>query len=169
MQDKKFLNDSNIYEAIYSKIMNPLINTIKDEEATITVLNCLYDCVRNDKSWIAPSNWNKVDDVLEELLKRIALENSSKLSLFLFIIVTKLIALPIIDKKIVEMALDFNRIQSTAGIGDDNAVTRLREVCGGLENHLAYRWTKKILVLFAHQTFFGKTADIVVALRVRII
>lgn len=168
LQDKKFLHDSNMYQAIYSKIMDPLIITIQNEETTITLLNCLYVCVRNDKSWLTPSNWNKIDDVLEELLKRIALENSNKLSLFMFIIVAKCIALPIMDNEIVRLALDFDRIESNS-IADncnDIAIDRLREVCCGFENHLAYRWTKKLLLLFAQQTFFGKTEDIVVALKV---
>lgn len=166
-QDKKHLTESNIYEAIFTKIMNPLILTIKNEQTLNVLVKCLLECVANDKKWREnASEWNKADDVLEELLKRIAVEPNSSLVLIGF--VAKLIALSISDNEEVKISLDFDALERNlkAGKSTDD-IAKLRELCAVFQNEMAFRWTKKLLELLAHQPYYGQTAaDIVFALRV---
>lgn len=122
----------------------------------------------NDKSWQKnPSDWNKVDDVLEDLVKRIALESKNAHSLVLLGFVAKFVALPIIGNDQVKNSLNIESMERRLKAGNfEHNIDKLKDVCSVFNNHLAYRWTKKLLELFAHRTFFGPTADIVLALRV---
>lgn len=148
--------------------MNPLIQTITQEQTIVSLLNCLLKCVTHDLSWQKnPSDWNKVDDVLEVLLKRIAFEPNCNVATVLLSFIAKFIALPIIDNDFVNKSLDFESLKRRLKTGIfDHDIEQLREECNGFNNLLAYRWTKKLLQLFAHGTFFGQIADVFFALRV---
>lgn len=149
--------------------MDPLIVIIKDEAITVTLLECLYKCIENDTSWKQPSDWNKIDDILEEILKRIAFENDNRCISNLFLFVAKLTSLPIKDNDVLQKEIKFSVIDKTSEKNADaivNNFDNLRDVCRIYDNLLIYRWIKKLFQLFGHQTFLGRTEDTRIQLHV---
>lgn len=129
------------------------------------MLLCLLKCVDHKKPWTKPSKWNILDDVMEALLNRIALESNSNVAIPSLCFVTKLLALPMETNKPVNKVHDYEQLKKEI-MDEEFHIEDVRRKCMGYQNHAAYRWAKKILELLGHQTFFGKTDEILFQLRV---
>lgn len=147
----------NVFEAIYKKLMDPLIVVVREEAAICTLLDCLYDCVRHDGCWKTPSDWNKVDDILEEIVKRIILENDRRIVSIFLLFIAKLTSLPIEANGLLQNAVNFSKLESTfeANSSSNLKYDELRKFCKTNNNLLVYRWVKKLLNLFKSQTLLG--------------
>lgn len=146
----------NVFEAIYKKLLDPLIVIIKDESAIVTLLDCLYNCVKHDDSWKTPSDWNKVDDIVEEILKRVTLESDRRIISIFLLFIAKLTSLTIESNILIQNMVDFSILESSIErLGKSIRYDEMRKFCQTNNNLLAYRWTKKLLNLFKSQALLG--------------
>lgn len=146
----------NVFEAIYKKLLDPLIVIVKEESAIVTLFDCLYNCVKHDDSWKTPSDWNKVDDIIEEILKRITLENDRRIISIFLLFIAKLTSLPIESNILVQNMVDFSILESSIErLGKSLRYDEMRKFCQTNNNLLAYRWTKKLLNVFKSQALLG--------------
>lgn len=140
--------------------MNPLVVVVKEESTISMLLACLYKCIEHDSGWKEPSEWNKVDDVLEAIAKRVAFENDSRCVARYFLFIAQLTTLPIKENLIVQAAVNADKLDSSSEQAELVNYTQLREICQIHDNLLVYRWTKKLFELYKHQTFLGQSSDI---------
>lgn len=143
---------------------------VKEKAAIVTALDCLYNCVRHDDSWKNPSDWNRIDDILEEILKRVALENDRRIISIFLLFVAKLATLPVETSILLQNMVDFsileNMVESNAS-SDNLAYDELRRFCQTNNNLLAYRWAKKLLNLIKSQALLGWSTETRLQLNVR--
>lgn len=166
-QNRDDLTQLNLHEVIYKKLMDPLIVVLKDEIPTVLLLICLHKCVRQFNGWQNPSKWNEVDDVLENILKRIPLESDSRCVAVLYLFVAKLTLLPMKMPLIVSHQLDIEYLdrtmanveKSTANQQSDQ-YDKLRAICHMHHNLLIARWSKKLMEIFTQRPIIGHAGDI---------
>lgn len=152
------MTELNVYEAIYKSLFDPLLLNIKEEAALVTLLDCLYDCVRHDGSWKTPSDWNKIDDILEKIFERVALESDRRIISIFLLFIAKLTTLPVGENVLLQNMVTFSMLESMVDQDSTIKVLRydeLREFCKTTNNLLIYRWTKKLLNLIKSQQLLG--------------
>lgn len=157
-QNDKILTDMNVFEAIYKQLLDPLIVTVREETAIVTLLDCLHNCVRHDGSWRTPSDWNKIDDIIEKILDRVALENDRRLISIFLLYIAKLTTLPAEENSLFQNFVEFSTLESTVVPSSPLKgceYHELRRYCKTNNNLLAYRWAKKLLNLFKSQALLG--------------
>lgn len=152
------MHELNIFEAIYEKLLRPLIVIIKEELAIVDLLDCLYKCARHDECWKNPSEWNKIDDILEEILKRTELESDRRIIGIFLTFIAKVTALPVENNSILQRALNTHLPWKE--------YEGLREFCKTNNNLLAYRWAKKLMKLFNNQELLGSSKETTLQLSV---
>lgn len=151
----------NIFEVIYKRIMDPLIYVIKEEPGTVIMLSCLYKCIRKFEKWQNPSDWNEVDDVLNDILSRLAMESNNKLIAILITFVSSLTTLPMAKTSYIKINTDFenlNEIKMLLGRTAEEKsamISQLREICREYHNLLIGRWTKKLFEILLQQPIGG--------------
>lgn len=134
-----------------------MIHVIKDEAGTVIMLKCLYKCIRKFEKWQNPSDWNEVDDVLNDILRCLAMESNNRLIAILITFVASLTTLPMEKTSHIKMHTDFenlNQIKMLLGknVEEKNAMnSQLRENCRKYHNLLIGRWTKKLLDILLQQ------------------
>lgn len=140
---------------------------IKSEQDTIVLLKCLYTCIDFDESWKTPSDWNKVDDVLEEICKRLVLEQDQNCLAVLFLFISKLTTLPIKQQEIIQKCTDFTNLKGIMlKSKESDEIVKLRDVCSKYHNLLCCRWMKNLKQIFLNQKLFGRPADIQLVIHV---
>lgn len=151
------MTELNVLEAIYKKLMDPLIVVVREEAGIVTLLDCLYNCVRYDGCWKSPSDWNKVDDILEKIFERIILENDRRIVSIFLLFIARVTSLPIEANGLLQNAVNFSKLESTveANPSSNLEYDELRIFCKTNNNLLVYRWVKKLLNLFKSQTLLG--------------
>lgn len=168
----KFQNPSdvkrlNLHEVIYKKLMNPMISVLKDEVPTVLLLTAVYKCVRQFSGWQNPSKWNEVDDVLDEVMKRLPLESDNRCVAILYLFVGKLTLLPMKVPQIASKALDIEHLDRIIAhvekcTDDDRSEQygKLRDISQTHHNLPVARWSKKLLEVFAQRAIIGRAEEI---------
>lgn len=148
-------------------MMNPLINVVKDEITTTLLLSCLYKCISNFDGWKNPSKWNEVDDVLNDIFKRILFESDNRCAAILYLFIAKLTTLPMKRPKLFCDQIDFENIdQVIAKVEKVNAneqaerYEKLRGCFSMYHNLLVARWTKKLIEVFTQRVIIGNPKEI---------
>lgn len=139
------------------------IPNIKDEHLNQQLWQCILKCLERFKCWTNQSKWNKLDDIFESLLQRIAFESNVQINMNLIGILTKIASLPIHDEFIVKAALDLREYKETFDY------VAFRERCRNYNSHLTFRWINKILQIFIHQQstiFWGMPKQILFNIQV---
>lgn len=157
----------NLHEVIYKKLMNPLINVLKDEITTVLLLTCLYKCVRQFNGWQNPSKWNEVDDVLDDVMKRIPFESDNRCAAILYLFVAKLTLLPMKVPQIASKQLDIEHLDRLIGhvekCTDDERSEqygKMRDIFQMHHNLAVARWSKKLLEVFTQRAIIGRAEEI---------
>lgn len=151
----------NIFEVIYKRIMDPLIHVVKEEPGTVIMLSCLYKCIRKFKKWQNSSEWNEVDDVLNDILSRLAMESNNRLIAILITFVSSLTILPMEKTSYIKINTDFENLNQIRMILGKTAeergtmISQLREYCRNYHNLLIGRWTKKLFEILLQQPIGG--------------
>lgn len=147
--------------------MNPLINVLKDEVTTTLLLTCLYKCVRQFKGWSNPSKWNEMDDVLDDVMKRIVFETDNRSAAILYLFVAKLTLLPMKIPQIVSNQMDIKHLDRTIGNVDkcsdserSEQYDKLRDIFQMHHNLPIARWSKKLLEVFTQRAIVGHAEEI---------
>lgn len=152
----------NVFEAIYKQLLDPLIVIVREEAAIVTLLDCLYNCVRHDDSWKNPSDWNKIDDIIEKIVGRVALENDRRLISIFLLYIAKLTTLPLEANSLFQNVVKFSTLEEIVGPGSPIKAWQyddLRKQCKTNNNLLAYRWAKKLLNLIKCQALLGWSVE----------
>lgn len=154
----------NLHEVIYKKLMNPLIDVIKDELPTVLLLTCLYKCVRQFNGWQNPSKWNEVDDVLESIMKRIPFESDNRCAAILYLFVAKLTLLPMkmplnVSNQLEIECLD-RLIEKSTAPEQTEQYNKLRSIFEMHHNLSIARWSKKLMDIFAQRAIIGHAEEI---------
>lgn len=160
----------NVYEAIYKSLFDPLLQTVKEEAALVTLLDCLYDCVRHDGSWKTPSDWNKIDDILEKIFERVTIESDRRIISIFLLFIAKLTTLPVGENALLQNMVTFSVLESMVDQDSPIKVLRydeLRDFCKTINNLLIYRWAKKLLNLLKSQQLLGWSTETRLQLNVR--
>lgn len=164
IQDSKLIREMNIHQVIYDRIMKSLIVTIKNETDTVLLLKCLHKCVETDEGWKDPSKWNKIDDIIDEICRRLSLEQDRNCSSILFLFIAKITTLPIKQQLMIQKATDFTNLTLISNLKTVE-LNELRQVCENYINLISCRWIKKLKEMILNQKLFGQEAH--VQLRVR--
>lgn len=170
-QDTDFLSKMNIFEVIYKRIMNPLIVVIKEDQATVLMLSCLEKCIRKFDKWQNPSDWNEIDDVLDEVFKRLAFESNNRSISILLTFISKLTTIPMQKSTILKSNIDYENLEKiieilNKPIEDRSAmIKKIRSECDEYHNLLVGRWTKKLTEIML-QLPIGKPKEIQLHLHV---
>lgn len=139
--------------------MNPLIVVVTDEVNITLLLSCLLKCAKTFSSWKDPSQWNEVDDILEEVMRRLAFENDYRRQMILILFISRITTLPLDKNVSVRNATDFSQLTNIIPL-NVVAVKKLREICGTYHNLLVGRWTKKLVEYLTQQTILGRPEQI---------
>lgn len=159
----------NLHEVVYKKLMNPLINVIKDEHPTALLLICLYKCIRQFDGGEDLSKWNEVDDVLDDVMKRIPLESDNRCAAILYLFVAKLTLSSMKMPSIISNQLDIENldrlIYNVEKCMDDDderseQYDKLRTIFQMHHNLPIARWSKKLLEVFTQRAIIGRAEEI---------
>lgn len=151
----------NIFEVIFKRIMDPLIHVIKEEPGTVIMLSCLYKCIRKFEKWQNPSDWNELDDVLNDILRRLSMESNNRLIAILITFVSSLTTLPMANTSYIKINTDFENLDQIKMLLEKTAeeksamISQLRESCRKYHNLLIGRWTKKLFEILLQQPIGG--------------
>lgn len=147
--------------------MNPLINVIKDEITTVLLLNCLHKCIQQFNGWKNTSKWNEVDDVLENIMKRIPFESDNRCAAILYLFVAKLTLLPMKIPQIVSNQLDIEyldrivvNVEKCTENERSEQYDKLRAIFQMHHNLPIARWSKKLLEVFTQRAIIGRAEEI---------
>lgn len=153
--------------------MNPLIKIITDETGTVLVLSCVYKCIESFEGWRKPSNWNEVDDVMEEVMDRILIEVDNRCTAILYMFACNITTLPMKRPAIFSNLIDIehlDRVIATCEKSVDEKheiFKQLREIFSAHHNQLVARWTKRLFKTFEDRDIIGKAEEIRYILFVR--
>lgn len=166
-QNSNDLKRLNLHEVIYKKLMNPLIHVVKDEIPTVLLLTCLHKCIRQFNRWQYPSTWNEIDDVLEDVMKRIPFESDNRCVAILYLFVAKITLLPMNMPQIVSNQLDIEYLDRMIANVDkctpndkSEQYDRLRTIFEMHHNLPIARWSKKLLEVFTKRAIIGRAEEI---------
>lgn len=164
-QHKSDIIAANIHHAVYATCsLN--IPKIQDHRISIKLWNCLYKCLELDDSWKRTSDWHKIDDLMMELLKRIAFEGNITRSTILFHFAGKFAALPHKNRLIAREMNSFSGMDSVEPIGKIEW-NELRKECETIDSFVVYKWVKKMLLLIGSQNmFYGDDFEVAFKLQV---
>lgn len=148
-------------------MMDPLINVLKDERSTTLLLSCLYKCISQLDRWKNPSKWNEIDDVLNDIFKRILFESDNRCAAVLYLFVAKLTTLPL---KRTQLFCDFTdfmnldkviaKVEKANEEQQTKQYEQLRNCFSMHHNLLIARWTKKLIEVFTQRTIIGSPEEI---------
>lgn len=173
LQNAKDLQQLNLYQVIFEKMMKPLIQIVKDEANTTLLLCCLHKCIEAFNGWREPSTWNEVDDVLEEILKRLPFESDDRCAAILILFISSITTLPMSKPKIVRNQLQFDYLERIISIDDKKAekqqFNELRTIFSMNHNLLIARWSKKLIEAFTQRTIIGKPNEIRLQIHVSVV
>lgn len=147
-------------------MMNPLLQVLTDEENTTLILSCIYKCIEALPGWKDPTTWNEIDDVLEDLMKRIQIESDNRCVAIIFLFILKLTTLGMDRPKLFSKLIDFEHLDKVVAVSRKSNEER-RELFNELRNifksyhnlHIA-RWSKKLIEIYKSRDIFGKSDDI---------
>lgn len=148
-------------------MMNPLIHVLKDENTTTMLLSCIYKCVKQFDGWQNPSKWNEVDDILNDIMKRIVFEADNRCAAILYLFIAKLTILPMRMPQNVCNQTDFEHIDKILATVEKSSAEeqsqqyeKLRTALGQHHNCLVARWTKKLMEVFTQRALIGSSTEI---------
>lgn len=146
--------------------MKPLIHNMTDEDDTVLISKCVYKCVESFKGWHDPSMWNEVDDVLEVVMDRIAIETDNRCTAILFMFVCSLTTLPMEKPQIFSRLVDIEHLDQMITTCAKSAEEKreifgqLRDIFSSHHNLLIARWTKRLLKMYKERDIIGKAEEI---------
>lgn len=148
-------------------MMNPLINVLKDEITTTLLLSCIYKCINKFEGWKNPSKWNEIDDVLDEIQKRILFESDNRCVVVLYLFVARLTTLPMKRPPIFNNQTDFEhidqviaKIEKPTEEEQRQQYDKLRSGFSMYHNLLIARWSKKLIEVFTQRAIIGQPNEI---------
>lgn len=148
-------------------MMNPLINVLKDEQTTTLLLSCLYKCIKMFEGWKNPSKWNEIDDILDEILKRILFESCNRCVSILYLFVARMTTLPMKKPRIFINQTDFEnldeviaRMEKATEEEQSEQYEKLRTGFSEYHNLLVARWSKKLIEVFTQRAIIGQPKEI---------
>lgn len=121
-----------------------------------------------DDSWKRTSDWHKVDELMMDLLKRIAFEGNIRRSTILFYFAAKFGALPYQKCSIID---ELNAFCETEEVDRKSVINvdwhLIRNEYQKCDSFIIYKWVKKMLLLISNQNmFYGEEFEIVFNLQV---
>lgn len=155
--------------------MTPLIVTMKEETTVVLVMTCVMKCIESFDGWRNPSTWNEVDDVLEEILKRIPFETDNRSAAIHFLFVLSLTTVSMENKpRILLDQIDFKNLDAVLKSTERGTEAKsklfneLRNIFASYHNLLIARWSKKLIEIFKQRTaIVGSPSEIRYMLHVR--
>lgn len=160
------LQKLNIYRVVFEKLMKPLIQIITDETGTVLILSCAYKCIESFDGWHKPDKWNEVDDILEEVMKRIPIEMDNRCTAVLYMFVCSITTLPLKKSRKFSELTDVTNLDHIIATANKSAEKK-REIFNGLRtmfsshhNLLIARWSKRIVRIFKERDIIGKAEEI---------
>lgn len=137
--------------------MNPLITIAKDEVSMTLVLSCLLKCIKAFDKWQNPSEWNEIDDIFDEIMKRLAFETDTRCFTILLLFISRITTLPIQKMAIIQSSTNFEHLNDIISAMDNSCdgskqANQLRDTCKNYHNLLISRWTKKLMEIFTQKT-----------------
>lgn len=155
--------------------MKPLITILTDEECTVLIYGCVYKCVKLIGKWKNPAEWNEVDDVLEDIMKRIPVESDNRCVAIIFLFILKLTTMPMDRPRIFNDLIDFEHLDDVMKASKMSNEQRrkmfneLRNIFKSHHNLLIARWSKRLIEIYKDRDVFGKPEDIRFQLYVRLL
>lgn len=117
--------------------------------------------------------WNRIDDILSELTKRIVLESNSHLVSILYYFLAKFSTVWQQDSIVIKDFMDFVNIEKQIKTSVENNhsqmdnidLEQLKKI--DVDNLSMYRWLKKLLNLFINQSdLYGNRVDVLFRIHV---
>lgn len=123
---------------------------------------CLYKCLEIDDSWKRASDWHKVDELMMNLLKRIAFEGNICRSTILFYFAAKFGALPNKTNSVRDQFSNFSETDEINRLSSNSVDwNNLRNEYQKCDSFIIYKWVKKMLLLISSQNmFYGKDFEV---------
>lgn len=147
--------------------MAPLIVTMKEEKTTVLVMSCMMKCIESFDGWHDPSKWNEIDDVLEEIFKRIPFETDNRCAAIHFLFILSITSVSMKNKpRIFQHQIDFKNLDGViAAIEKPTEETHtffneLRNVFASHHNLLIARWSKRLIETFKQRAIVGRPNEI---------
>ncbi|XP_037030248.1 uncharacterized protein LOC119070059 isoform X2 [Bradysia coprophila] len=158
--NKSDLISANIHHAVYATC-SANIPKIQDHQISLKLWKCLHRCLELDDSWKRTSDWHKVDELMIDLLKRIAFEGNISRSTILFHFAAKFGTLPYRSS----IVNDLNKWLDEGGMERRSMVDidwrALRSEYRNIDSFIIYKWVKKMLLLISNQNmFYGDDYDV---------
>lgn len=121
-----------------------------------------------DDSWKRTSDWHKVDELMMDLLKRIAFEGNIRRSTILFYFAAKFGALPHQNESTID---ELNFLSEAEAVNHKSSINIdwqvLRNEYQKLDSFVIYKWVKKMLLLLSNQNmFYGDDFEVALNLQV---
>lgn len=125
-------------------------------------------CLQMDDSWKNTSKWHRVDELMMELLRRIAFEGNIRKSTILFHLASKFGSLPHQINSVIDEIYNFSESDDTNRITlNDINWNNLRNEYRKLDSFIIYKWVKKMSLLISNQNIFcGDHLEVALNLRV---
>lgn len=121
-----------------------------------------------DESWKRTSDWHKIDELMMDLLKRIAFEGNISRSSILFYFAAKFGTLPYQKCSVIGQLNEFCETKEM----DCKSIVNidwhlLRNEYQKLDSFVVYKWIKKMLLLISNQNmFYGDDYEVAFNLQV---
>lgn len=162
LQDPQELNRLNIFGVIQKRLAGPLIISSTDATNTSLILSCLVHCMKMSTCWQDPSKWNDMDDIIAEVMQRLALESKDDCRMILLLFLARITTLPLWKKApghITYKTTNFMDLDRAWPL-DTETFELLRVECEKFHNLWIGRWNKKLMEYLTQLDIVGNADSI---------